>query len=174
MGFDDDRRLTLRGRWTAILFATVVYQIGFWPAVAAVAMPEGGSGGAIALALALVPFAFGVLAFASRHPSAPGAVLKAMGLFLLIGLPVTLLDVAAGLVAGHAAGAVVALRPADPPVTGWRWAAAGLAVVYVFVLLFLLPPLALLSAAVLPYAVHGLVDQAAEGRAEAQRRADAP
>ena len=37
-------------------------------------------GPAIALGLALIPFVFIVLAFLSEHPSAPGAVVKAMGL----------------------------------------------------------------------------------------------
>ena len=60
----------------------------------------------------LVPFVFVVLAFASQHPRAPGAVAKAMALTLAIGIPVSALaaDAATGFVAGIGAGGVVALR----------------------------------------------------------------
>ena len=45
----------------------------------------------IAFGLALIPFVFVVLAFTSGHPRAPGAVVRAMGLTLLVGIPVSAL-----------------------------------------------------------------------------------
>jgi hypothetical protein len=161
--------LTLRGRWLAITAATIVMQFSFWPILAAATaagLDEGvDEGGLLAFGLALVPLVFAVLAFASRHPSAPGAVLKAMGLFLVIGVPVTLFNAAIGLVLGLGAGGVVALRPTEPPAAGWRWKGLAAAGVYVGVLLLLAPGFAVVSAAVLPFGVLGLVDQAVEGRA---------
>ena len=60
----------------------------------------------IAFGLALVPFAFLALAFVSGHPSAPMATVKAMCLFLLIGIPVSAIaaDAVTGLVAAAGAG----------------------------------------------------------------------
>jgi hypothetical protein len=162
------RPLTLRGRWVAITAATIVMQFSFWPiltAATAAGIQDADGGGLLAFGLALVPFAFGVLAFASRHPSAPSAVLKAMGLFIVIGVPVTLLNAALGLVLGLGAGGIVALRPADPPATAWRWKATAAAAVYILLLLFVAPDFAVISASVLPFGVLGLVDQAAEGYA---------
>jgi hypothetical protein len=122
---------------------------------------------------------FLVLAFTSRNPRAPGATGRAMGLFLLVGLPLGLVNIVIGLAAGFGAGAVAALRrepdvhPLKPRV---------IAVVAGTVYLLLLSVLgqvaeafgqfALVSGAVIGMAVVGLADEISEARADPAGRPD--
>lgn len=160
----------LRRRWLVITLATVVMQFAYWPILfargAAEDVSSAVSGGMVAFGVALVPFVFMALAFGSRHPRAPSAVLKAMGLSLLVGLPtIVILNVAVGVAAGFAAGGVVALAR-DPELHPLRlrwWAVIGMTV-YLFALVLTVPDFAIMSGAVLPFTVLGLVDQAAETR----------
>ena len=80
----------------------------------------------LAVGLTVVPFVFVALAFLSEHPRAPGAVLRAMGWSLLVGIPVSALagDAVTGIVAGVGAGGIQALRMDDPQ----NWRARALAV----------------------------------------------
>lgn len=161
--------IDLRRRWLAITAATIVMQFAYWPIVASVAMRVGDtpgvSPGLLAFGLALVPFTFLVAAFGSRHPNAATATLQALGLFLLIGLPlIVVVDALAGTVAGLAAGGVTALRRDEIHRLRWRWIAVAVAVAYLTALRFVALDFALVSGAVLPFVVHGLVDQAAETR----------
>lgn len=162
--------IDLRRRWIVITVATVVMQFAWWPTLAGIATASGEDStfalGLFALGLSLVPAAFLALAFGSNHPRAAGATLRAMGLFLLVSLPVVVvLDGLVGMAAGLAAGGAVALD-LDPDVHSrrWRWIAVGAMVAYLFVLRLIAVDYALLSGAVLPFAIHGLVDQAAETR----------
>jgi hypothetical protein len=168
--------LSPRRKWQAITAATVLLVPAYW------AMLAGIVGGAVddedeavsnpaafvALGLALIPFVFILLAFASEHPRAPGAVVRAMGLSLLVGIPVSAIagDAVSGIVAGVAAGGAVALRP--EPLHGWRPRAAGVAVAtaYAFVLVRTAGPIALLSAPVFPLTALGLADHYVEWRRE--------
>ena len=75
--------------WRAILLATLVLVPAYWALlIGVVSVASTRPGGVanpglwIAFGLMLVPFVFVVLAFASAHPRAPGAVAKAMGLTL--------------------------------------------------------------------------------------------
>lgn len=160
----------LRRRWLAIALATVAMQFAYWPVVGALGTNADGDR-VVALPLVLigigiVPFALLGLALLSRHPNPGAATLKGLGLFLLVGPPlVVLLDPMVGMTAGLAAGGVTALQR-DPDVHSirWRWIAVGVLTAYVIVLLLVVPPFAVVSGAVLPFTVHGLVDQAAETR----------
>ena len=158
-------------KWRAITIATLVLVPGFWAMLAGfvAGSSEAGSGGpssgpAIALGLALVPFVFIALAFLSEHPRAPGAVLRAMGLFLLVGIPVSAVagDVVTGIVAGVGAGGIVALR-ADPAHT-WKSRAVGvlIAALYTFFLVRMAGGLALLPAPIFPLTAIGIADHLAE------------
>jgi hypothetical protein len=121
----------------------------------------------IAFGLALVPFVFIVLAFLSEHPRAPGAVVRAMVLSLLVGIPISAVapDAVTGFVAGLGAGGVAALR-ADP-IHSWKARAAAVAVVTLFVfLLVMVSDVALLLAPALPFASLGVADQIVERRRE--------
>jgi hypothetical protein len=90
MPISGGRPLTLRRRWLAITLATIACSSASGRSSPRPPQPASRTfdgGGLLAFGLALVPLAFGVLAFASRHPSAPAQVLKAMGLFIVIGVP---------------------------------------------------------------------------------------
>ena len=92
----------------------------------------------IAFGLALIPFVFVALAFLSEHPRAPGAVVKAMVLALLVGIPVSAL----------AADAVTGLRGGDrggrhrgaPGRSAPLWKTRALAVLAVSAYAFVLGP----------------------------------
>lgn len=163
-------------RWLALIVASLVLQFSYWPLVAAMTASLDGdeaSAAAVALGLSLAPITYVLLAFMSRHPRAPGAVLKAMALLLLVGMPVVLLNSIVGLFAGYAAGGVIALRPLPE---GRPYRPRVIAVAIVAVYLFGLQLLganefALLSAAALPLAVSGIADEAMLGRA-ASRASD--
>jgi hypothetical protein len=160
----------LRRRWLVISLATIVMQFAYWPMIASLGTRDDGATavaqGPLAFGLAFVPFAFMALAFGSRHDNAPMATLKALGLFLLVAMPlVVIVDPMVGIVSGLTAGGTAALqRDPDLHDLRWRWIAVGVVTVYVFVLRVVAVEFALMSGAVLPFAVHGLVDQAAEAR----------
>ncbi|MGZ6545773.1 MAG: hypothetical protein ACXVEI_10710 [Actinomycetota bacterium] len=163
-----------RRKWRAITLATLVLVPAFWSVLAGIVSVASdrkdapAAGPFIAFGLALVPFVFMVLAFLSEHPRAPGAVVKALVLTLLVGIPVSALaaDAVTGLVAGVGAGGIVALR-ADLPHT---WKARALAVLaasaYVFFLVRVAGVVALLVAPILPFTVIGVADHLSERRRE--------
>jgi hypothetical protein len=129
---------------------------------------EGDDGVALILAIGLagVPAVFLVLAFVSRHPRASNATLKAMALFLAVGLPVSLLDLPAGLVGGFGAGGVVALRLEPTEATRARVWAVALSVAYILVVGRIVPPVAALAGSVFPLLAIGAADSIMRRRAE--------
>jgi hypothetical protein len=166
--------LTPQRKWLAITLATIVLLPAHWSILAGIVAgaaenkadaPDAGA--ALLVGLAIVPFVFIVLAFASSHPRWPTAVLKAMGLALLVGVPVSAIagDAVTGIVAGVGAGGVVALR-SDP---GHNWRARAIAVVaatlYTFVLVRTVGALALLPAPIFPFTGIGVADHLSERRA---------
>jgi hypothetical protein len=163
-------QLSPRRKWRAILLATLLLVPGYWAVlvgVVSVASDDGGvgnSGAYIAFGLALVPFVFIVLAFLSEHPRAPGAVVKAMALALLVGIPVSAIaaDAVTGFVAGVGAGGVVALRP--DVLSGWRPRAVAVvaASALVFLAIRAAPEIAILLAPILPFTSIGIADHIAE------------
>lgn len=173
--------LSPRRKWQAITVATLLLVPAFWGLlaglVALAADDEGSTSGApnaaaaLALGLAVVPFVFVVLAFMSGQPRAPGAVLRAMGLSLLVGIPVSALagDAVTGIVAGVGAGGVVALRMDGPH--NWRARALGVlvAALYTFVLVRVAGAIVLLPAPVFPLTAIGFADHMSERRAEAEQ-----
>jgi hypothetical protein len=162
-------------KWRAITLATLLLVPAYWSMLLGLVVGASkdrsidiNPGAAIALGLALIPFVFVLLAFLSEHPRAPGAVLKAMGLALLVGIPVSALagDAVTGIVAGVGAGGTVALR-AD---LAHSWKARAIAVllasVYTFVLVRAAGPVALLPAPILPFTGIGIADHLSERKAE--------
>jgi hypothetical protein len=136
------------------------------------ASDEGGGpdpGAAIALGLSLIPFVFIVLAFMSEHPRPPGAVLKAMGLAVVVGATVSAIaiDAVTGIVAGVGAGGVVALRSDEGHTWKARAIAVAVAAVYTFVLVRVAGSVALLPAPIFPFTGIGIADHLSERRAQA-------
>ena len=171
--------LAPKRKWQAITIATLLLVPGYWSLLAglvgtAVDDPDAPDVGAsLALGVAIIPFVFIVLAFMTEQPRAPRAVLRAMGMALLIGLPASAIagDAVSGIVAGVGAGGIVAIR-AEPD-HGWRARAAGvaLATLYTFVLVRTGSLLVLLPAPIFPLTAIGLADHYVEWKADAQRRA---
>jgi hypothetical protein len=166
-------------KWRAIVLATLLLAPAAWAllgGLVAAASDDGPSAAAaataIAFGLALLPFVFIVLAFLSEHPRAPGAVTRAMGLCLLVGIPVSAIaaDAVSGIVAGVGAGGIVSLR-ADLP-HDWRARATAVAIAtgYTFVLARVAGPAVVIAAPVFPFTGIALADHWCEWRlARAER-----
>ena len=159
-----------RRKWTAITVATLLLMISYWALIIAfvAGAEEDGPDPAppFALGLALVPFVFAALAFISRRPNAPMAVLKAMGVWLLVALPFGLITVVLGLVAGYGVGGMFALRAEE--VHRWRprLAAVGISALYVLALLLFAPPLGIVTGSIIPLVALGFADQYSERKAQ--------
>lgn len=174
--------LSPQRKWRAITLATLLFVPAYWAIVAAlVALGAEDNHGApnagplIAFGLCMLPFVFIALAFLSEHPTAPAAAVKAMGLAIAVGIPVSALaaDAVTGLIAAAGAGGIVALR-AD---TDHRWQARAIAVAlatfYVFFLLRTASDVALLMGPVLPFTGVGVADHLSERRRDRERQAAA-
>jgi hypothetical protein len=170
--------LSPQRKWRAIMVATLVLVPAFWLLLAGfVAGANDDTSGseaepnvaiALTVGLAVVPFVFVALAFLSEHPRAPGAVLRAMGWALLVGIPASALagDAVTGIVAGVGAGGIQALRMDEPQ--NWRaraWAVV-VASVYALVLVRTAGALVLLPAPIFPLTAIGIADHLSERRAE--------
>lgn len=154
------------GRWLVIALATVALQFSYWSFVrsAMSAMDDESSLGLLALGLGLAPLVFVVLAFGSRHPNAPLGVLKAMGLFLVVGAPLGLLDVVVGVSTAYAAGGVAALRR-EPESHSLRWRIGAVVLLAVYLVVIVVArDLQRMSGAVLPFLVLGIADSVHETR----------
>jgi len=166
--------LSPKRKWQAITLATLLLVPAYWSLLAGlVSVATPGSGGpdpaaALALGLALMPFVFIVLAFMSGHPHAPGAVVRAMTMAFLVGVPVSVLagDAVTGIVAAVGAGGMFALRMEPEHSLRARAAAVAFAVVYTFVLARTASALALLPAPVFPLTAIGVADHLVERRRE--------
>lgn len=166
--------LSPRKKWRAITIATLLLVPSYWAVLAGLVALASDSpdappaGPFIAFGLALIPFVFIVLAFLSEHPRAPGAVLKGMGLALVVGLPVSAIsaDAVTGLVAAVGAGGIAALRADGAD----AWKARAIAVfavsVYVYLMIRLAGDVTLLLAPTLPFTCLGVADHLVERRSE--------
>ncbi|MDH3462113.1 MAG: hypothetical protein OEM32_00615 [Acidimicrobiia bacterium] len=144
----------LRRLWLAIGVGTLVQAISFGSLLLGVVASQSdeveAGGPAFAVGFALVPIVFVIVALGSGRVGAAGSVLKGMGLWLLIALPVGLINPVTGLCAGFtAAGAVTVHREERIPFRP-RLAAVVMAAGYVTLLLFLLPQAGIFAGAVTP------------------------
>jgi hypothetical protein len=158
--------------WRAIALATVVLMAAFWSLLAGlVALGSDAPGGpqpapAIAIGLALVPVVFVLLAWLSgvRHPRR--AVLRAVGVFVAVGVPVSAIaaDAVTGFVAAAGAGAMCALAADDEHSRRARVVAVVAATLYTFVLVRTAGTFALVFAPIFPLTGLGVADHLSEGR----------
>jgi len=167
-----------RRKWRAITYATLLLAPAYWSLLAGVVSVASDAADApppgpyIAFGLCLVPFVFVVLAFLSENPRAPGAVVKAMILTLLVGIPVSAVatDAVTGFVAGVGAGGVVAMR--SEPGGSWRIRALAVFAVSAWALVTarVVPEAVLLLGPVLPFTSIGVADHLHELRRERAAR----
>jgi hypothetical protein len=162
-----------RRKWRAILLATLLFVPGYWAMLAgfvSVGADRGDpvAGPFIAFGLAIVPFVFLVLAFLSEHPRAAAAVVKAMVLSLLVGIPISAMsaDAVTGVVAGLGAGGIAALRADEERAWRTRALAVALAAAWTFLTLRTATEVALLIAPALPFTALGVADHLSERRRE--------
>lgn len=155
--------------------ATAVELVSYWSLLRAYVAGKEGLGPEIIapsffFGMALVPVVYFVLTFVSRHPGAPMAVLKSMGLFLLVGLPVGLLIPALGIIVGFGAGGVVGYRMEDEHRYGPRLIAVGAVGVYMLVLMVVAVPIGLFTGGFLPFVALVFADRYSEEKAREARR----
>jgi hypothetical protein len=166
-------------KWRAITLATLLLVPAYWAILAGAVSaasdhgPAPAAGPLIAFGLVLIPFVFLVLAFLSEHPRAPGAVVKAMLLAIIVGIPVSALaaDAVTGMVAGIGAGGISALRADQYPVGRARAIAVLAASVYIFIMVRAAGELAIVVAPALPFSSIGVADHLVERRKERQAAA---
>ncbi len=166
-------------KWRAIAIATLILVPAYWSILAGLVSGATDAkvddapapGAALALGLALIPFVFIALAFLSEHPRAPGAVIKAMGVSILVGIIASALtaDGVTGIVAGVGAGGVIALRYDEPHNWRARAIAVAIAAAYTFVLVRFLGSVALLPAPIFPFTGIGVADHLSERRWEREQ-----
>lgn len=171
-----DEPQSFKRSWLAIGLSTIVLLVSYSSLLVAIVATQSdtpeAAGPAFALGFALVPVVFVAVAFLSgrKHPSM--AVLKAMGLWLLIALPLGLFNPVFGLCAGFGAGGVLTLKENDTDRWKHRSIAVLLASTYSLSMLFIIPALGLLSGGLLPLASLGIADYYTEYRARTADRPD--
>jgi hypothetical protein len=167
--------LSPRRFWRAILIGTLLLVPAYWGLLVGlvsvasddpVRVPAAGLW--IAFGLCLIPFVFMALAFTSGHPRAPGATLRAMGLCLLVGIPISALaaDAVTGFVAGVGAGGIAALRSDLDRAWKARALAVAIAAAWAFLTVRTVSGVALLLAPVLPFTSCGVADHLLQLRRE--------
>jgi hypothetical protein len=166
-----EETVSSRRIWVAIISATVIEVIAYGFLLFAILasasdIPES-AGPPLALGLILVPFVFVALAFISKRKRAPIATLRAMGIWVLVLLPVGLLNPIMGLTAAFGVGGIVTLRRGPSYRLSYRVWAVVITTVYVTGLLFFAPPGGVFAGAVMPFPALGVADMLAERRAKA-------
>lgn len=144
----------LKRVWLAIGIGTILQAISFGSLLlGAVASqsdtPEAG-GPAFAIGFGMVPLVLVIVAFGSGRSSPAVSVLKGMGLWLVVALPISLVNPVTGIFAGFTAAAAVTLRRAEGIPFKPRAAAIVMAAGYVTLLVVLLPQAGLFAGAVTP------------------------
>jgi len=173
--------MTLHGRnykrsWFAIATSTVLAMTSYSSFLIAIVATRSNTpqaaGPAFALGFVLAPLVFVALAFLSGRKRPPTAVLKAMGVWLLVALPLGLFNPVFGLSAGFGMGGVLALVEGEND----RWRHRAIAVIlvstYSLLMLFVIPVLGILSGGLLPIASLGLADYYSEYRSRANNPAN--
>lgn len=143
-----------RRLWWAIAIGTVIQIVSFGSilvgALAAASEEDVAGGPAFALGFVLVPVVCATVAFASAHERAAMATLKGMGVWLVLGLSLGVLNPVVGLSTAFAASGAFTLRATVDRPGKARAVAVLLTAAYLLVLVLVLPQAALLAGAVTP------------------------
>lgn len=161
-----------RAKWRSILLATLLLVPGYVSLLVGLVSAVSDDANVpaappfLAFGLALIPFVFILLAFLSEHPRAPMAVVKAMIVTLVVGIPISAIaaDAVTGLVAGLGGGGIAALRADIDDRTNPRVIAVMIVSAVTFVLLRSVPVVGLLLAPVFPFTSLGVADHLSERR----------
>lgn len=153
-------------RWLAVVLATVIMLLSYLLFVYSLAALSGEetefAGALLGIALGLVPGVFVVAAFVSQNQTTVRSGLAATGLWLVVALPLALVDLATGLVAGFGLGGVVAFRLGQGNTRRSRVIAVLLCVVYTFIVQRISPRLGLFAGAPLPFLAIAAADMYVE------------
>ncbi len=155
--------------WWAIAVGTTIQTVALVSLIAGALISASGetepAGPAFALGFVLVPVVCALVAFISGHERAPLATLKGMGVWVVVGLPLSLVNPVIGLSTGFAASGAFTLKSLAVR-SGKRraFAVLGLAF-YLALLLVVLPQAALFAGAVTPLLAVRAADYISE-RAE--------
>lgn len=126
----------------------------------------------LAVGLSIVPFVFIILAFGTRHPRAPGAVLRALGVWVLVSVAAGWFSFALGLALAFGLGGMLAVRSDELGAQRIRALWLGAAIVYVVILAALLSTaVGLFAAGTVPLLAIGLADHYTEMRARGAAQA---
>jgi len=164
--------ITWRRKWAVVAVGTLIVMMSMWPIIIAVAASGSDSPDApeaapfAAFGLAMAPLVFVAVAFGSRNRHAAGVTVGAMGLFLVVALPIGLIDTTTGLVAAYGAGGVIALRAELEHRFRGRVIAVALAAIYTVVVMSVVPALGIALAPLLPLTAVAIADVFMEYRAE--------
>lgn len=112
--------------------------------------PTVSPGPSYALGFILVPVTAAAVAFISAHDNPPMATLKGMGAWLVVGLPLAVLNPIIGFSTAFAAAGAFTLRSDAPRPGRARAIAVAVLAVYVTVLVGILPQAAVFAGAVTP------------------------
>jgi hypothetical protein len=134
-------------------------------AIAAGTDQDVAAGPAFALGFGLVPIVFVIIAFGSKAESAPVSIVKAMLLWVVIALPIGLLNPITGLTAAFGAGAAVTFRKSDYHRRWIRAAAVAISTIYVTALVFIFTQAGIFAGAVTPLLAIKAADLYMERRA---------
>lgn len=144
----------IRRIWLGIALATVPQTISYGSiivgAVASVTEGDVPAGPAFAIGFALVPLVFVAAAFGSAQRRAATSVLKGMGIWLVLGMPMSLANPIVGLSVGYTAAGVFTLRTTAVRPAKARWLAVLITAAYLLVLIVILPQAAILAGALTP------------------------
>lgn len=108
--------------------------------------------------LAMVPFVFVALAFLSRHRRAPIAVLKSLGIWVLVVLPIGLMSVVLAITLAFGLGGMFSLRAEPWQRYKTRASVLGFAFAYTLFLLAVIPLVGVFTAIAIPLAALGIAD----------------
>ncbi len=144
----------LRRVWLAIGIGTILQAISFGSlllgAVASQSETPEAGGPAFAIGFGLVPLVLVVVVFGSGRLAPAASVLKGMGLWLLVALPIGLINPVTGICAGFTASGAVTLQRAEGIPFKPRVAAIVMAAGYVTLLVVILPQAGVFAGAVTP------------------------
>lgn len=151
-----------RRRWLAVLLGTVMmaasYLLFIWSLAALSGLETTFAGALLGIALGLVPAVFAVVSFVSQNPRALGSTMTAIVIWGLLTIPMGIVNLPTGLVAGFGGGGVVAFRLGPDHTRRSRIIAVILCVVYVASMQRFFPTAGLFAAAPLPFLAITLAD----------------